>query len=45
MLKRDEPHRDLGADWYSRRNREAHTRRLVKQLEKLGHTVVLDPAA
>ena len=45
MLSRDEPYRDLGADWYVRRNREAHTRRLVKQLEKLGHTVVLDPAA
>ena len=34
----------LGADWLARRNTEAHTRRLVAQLEKLGHTVVLDPA-
>ena len=45
MLKRDEPYRDLGADWLARRNDEAHTRRLVAQLERLGHTVVLDPAA
>jgi transposase len=28
-----------------RRNDEAHTRRLVAQLQRLGHTVVLDPAA
>jgi transposase len=45
MLTRDEPYQDLGADWLARRNTEAHTRRLVAQLEKLGHTVVLDPAA
>ncbi|MCW2898623.1 MAG: transposase family protein [Streptosporangiaceae bacterium] len=46
MLLRDEPYRDLGADWLARRNDEAHTRRLVAQLEKLGHNVTLDqPAA
>ena len=45
MLKREEPYHDLGADWLARRNDEAHTRRLVAQLERLGHTVVLDPAA
>ena len=45
MLLRDEPYQDLGADWLARRTTEAHTRRLVAQLEKLGHTVVLDPAA
>ena len=45
MLKRDEPYHDLGADWHSRRNDEAHTRRLVAQLEHLGHTVTLSPAA
>ncbi len=43
ILKNDEPYRELGADWLTRRNTEAHTRRLVAQLEKLGHTVVLDP--
>jgi transposase len=46
MLLRDEPYRDLGADWLAQRNDEAHTRRLVAQLEKLGHNVTLDqPAA
>jgi hypothetical protein len=45
MLKRDEPYHDLGADWHSRRNDEAHTRRLITQLEHLGHTVIIDPAA
>ncbi len=46
MLTRDEPYRDLGADWLARRNDEAHARRLVAQLERLGHTVTLDqPAA
>jgi transposase len=45
MLKRDEPYHDLGADWHRRRNNEAHTRRLVAQLEHLGHTVIIDPAA
>ena len=45
MLQRDQPYQDLGADWHQQRNEEAHTRRLVAQLEKLGHTVVLDPAA
>ncbi|MCU1605123.1 MAG: transposase family protein [Modestobacter sp.] len=45
MLSRDEPYRDLGPDWLRRRDDEAHARRLVTQLERLGHTVVLDPAA
>jgi transposase len=45
VLARDEPYRDLGPDWLATRNEDAHTRRLVAQLEKLGHTVVLDPVA
>src|SRR4051812_31957548 len=47
MLKRDEPYRDLGPDWHVRRDAQAHTRRLVTQLERLGHTVTLQapPAA
>jgi hypothetical protein len=36
MLTRDEPYQDLGPDWLARRNDEAHTRRLVAQLERLG---------
>jgi transposase len=45
MLQRDQPYRDLGPGWHSRRNNEAHARRLVQQLERLGHTVIIDPAA
>ena len=45
MLKRDEPYHDLGADWHTRRNDQAHNRRLVAQLERLGHTVIINPAA
>jgi transposase len=45
MLKRDEPYHDLGADWHRRRSDEAHTRRLVAQLEHLGHRVTISPAA
>jgi transposase len=45
MLKRDEPYHDLGADWHHRRNDQAHTRRLIAQLEHLGHTVIINPAA
>ncbi len=45
ILTRDQPYRDLGANWYLRRNEELHTRRLVAQLERLGHTVVLDAAS
>jgi hypothetical protein len=29
----------------TRRNDQAHTRRLIAQLEHLGHTVIIDPAA
>jgi len=45
MLSRDQTYHDLVPDWHSRRNNEAHTRRLVQQLERLGHTVILDHAA
>jgi len=33
MLVRDEPYQDLGPDWLSKRNDQAHTRRLVAQLK------------
>lgn len=45
MLERDEPYQDLGPDWLRHRHEQAHTRRLVAQLERLGHTVVIDPVA
>src|SRR6266511_1098878 len=40
------PFRELGPDWLARRHSPEHrTRRLVKQLEALGHTVTLEAAA
>jgi transposase len=40
------PHRELGPDWLARRHSPEHrTRRLVKQLEALGHKVTLEVAA
>jgi transposase len=38
MLTPDQPYHDLGPEWLARRNDEAHARRLVAQLERLGHT-------
>ena len=45
MLQRDEPYQEVGADWFDQRHADAHTRRLVAQLQRLGHTVILDPVA
>ncbi len=45
MLSTGELYRDLGGDYYSRRNPERQTKRLVSQLERLGHTVTLKKAA
>jgi transposase len=40
------PYRELGPDWLARRHSPEHrTRRLVKQLEALGHKVTLQPTA
>jgi transposase len=39
------PYRELGADWLARRHSpEQRTRRLVRQLEALGHNVTLETA-
>ena len=38
-------YRELGADYFERRDRDRTTRRHVKQLEALGYTVTLQPAA
>ena len=45
MLQTGELYRELGADYYLRRDPARQTRRLVAQLERLGHTVVLQEAA
>lgn len=39
-------YQDLGEDFFARReDPQARTRRLVRQLKELGHTVTLEPAA
>jgi transposase len=40
-----ETYRDLGGDYFQRRDPERHTKRLVAKLEALGHHVTLQPAA
>jgi transposase len=46
LAEHDAVFEDLGADWFERRtDPAAHTRRLVRELQKLGHRVTLEPAA
>jgi transposase len=46
LLSTGEVYDDLGGDYFDkRRNSEARQRRLVKQLEAMGHKVTLEPAA
>jgi transposase len=44
MLRTGETYRDLGGDYYTRRDPERQTRRLVARLERLGHHVTLGEA-
>jgi transposase len=46
MLSRDVPYQDLGEDYFTSRqaeHAERYRRRLVQQLERLGHKVTLEP--
>lgn len=46
VLKDDQPYHDLGGDFFLRRQRpDILARRLVRQLEALGHRVSLEPLA
>jgi transposase len=45
MFSTGETYRDLGGDYFRRRDPERQTRRLVAQLERLGHHVTLEVAA
>jgi transposase len=45
MLQTGEIYTDPGGDYYARRDPDRLTRRLVAQLERLGHTVTLQEAA
>jgi transposase len=44
MLSTGETYRDLGGDYFQRRDPQRATRRLVAQLQHLGHTVTLKEA-
>jgi transposase len=41
MLKRQEPYRELGSDYFDRRQSQTTTRRMVRRLEQLGYQVSL----
>jgi transposase len=45
MLQTGELYNDLGGDYYARRDPNRQTKRLVAQLERLGHTVTLEKEA
>jgi transposase len=45
MLSTGELYADLGVDYYRRRDPARTTKRLIAQLERLGHTVTLQEAA
>jgi hypothetical protein len=42
MLSTGETYNDLGGDYFTNRDPERQTKRLVRQLERLGHTVTLE---
>ena len=43
VLEQQVPYQELGADYFDRRTSEQRTKRLVRQLEQLGHKVNLEP--
>ena len=45
MLSTGETYRDLGADYFTQRDPQRQTKRLVKQLQRLGHHVTLTEEA
>ena len=45
MLSTGELYSDLGGDYFRKRDPERQTKRLVAQLERLGHSVTLQPTA
>ena len=45
LLSRQTTYREFGADYFDRRHAERATRRAVRQLERLGYRVTLQPAA
>jgi transposase len=45
LLTREQPYSDLGADYFlQRQSSDAYRNRLVRQLERMGHKVTLEPS-
>jgi transposase len=45
VLKKATPYKDLGPDYFLRRNQEATKRRCLRQLEQMGYAVALQQIA
>ncbi len=45
MVKSGEPYHEKGADYFLKAEKEQIQQRLVRQLERLGNTVTLQPKA
>jgi transposase len=45
MLSTGETYTDLGGDYFTQRDPERQAKRLIQQLERLGHTVTITPTA
>jgi hypothetical protein len=45
MVKTGEPYYEKGADYFTTVNKQKMQQRLVRQLERLGNTVILQPQA
>jgi transposase len=45
LIKRQEPYRELGGDYFDQRRPEATAKRLVKRLEQLGYSVSIEQPA
>jgi hypothetical protein len=43
LVKTGEPYHEKGADYFTTVNKEKIQQRLVRQLERLGNTVILQP--
>jgi transposase len=43
ILDQNVPYHELGADYFDQRSNQQRTKRLIRQLEQLGHTVNLQP--
>ena len=45
MLKNGQPYRDLGADYFDKRNTDQVRRSLIRRLERLGVQVIIQESA